>query len=89
MKGMLPAFYPKRLPVYLVVAPIAVSLNTGTSEAMFMPAAPQTQSAPLVDRASDLTKIQKAQTVAEKANVNSKDLSLSSTLRYGKAKVRE
>jgi hypothetical protein len=89
MNGMFPAFYPKRLPVYLVVATIAISLNTGTSEAMFMPAVPQTRSAPLVDRAANLAKIQEAQTVAEKANVNSKDLSLSSTLRYGKAKVRE
>jgi hypothetical protein len=59
MKGMLPAFYAKRLPVYLVVALIAISFIAGTSEAMFMPAAPQTQSAPLFDRAADLAKIQK------------------------------
>lgn len=59
MKGILPAFYAKRLPVYLVVALIAVSLIAGTSEAMFVPAAPQTQSTPFFDRAADLAKIQK------------------------------
>jgi len=59
MKGMLPAFYAKRLPVYLVVALIAISFIAGRSEAMFVPAAPQTQSAPLFDRAADLAKIQK------------------------------
>jgi hypothetical protein len=59
MKGKLPAFYTKRLPVYLVVALITVSFIAGTSEAMFVPAAPQTQSTPLVDRAADLAKIQK------------------------------
>ena len=58
MKGILPPFYAKRLPVYLVVALIAISFIAGTSEAMFMPAAPQTQSAPLFDRAADLAKIQ-------------------------------
>ncbi len=59
MKGIL-AFYAKRLPVYLVVALIAVSFIAGTSEAMFVPAAPQAQSTPLFDRAADLAKIQKA-----------------------------
>ncbi len=53
------AFYAKRLPVYLVVALIAISFIVGTAEAMFVPAAPQTQSSPLVDRAADLAKIQK------------------------------
>ncbi len=60
MKGRLPAFYTKRLPVYLVVALIAVSFIAGTSEAMFVPATPQAQSTPLFDRAADLAKIQKA-----------------------------
>ncbi len=60
MKGILPAFYAKRIPVYLVVALIAVSFIAGNSEAMFMPAAPQTQSAPLFDRAADLAKVQHA-----------------------------
>jgi hypothetical protein len=60
MKGILPAFYAKRIPVYLVVALIASSFIAGTSEAMFMPAAPQTQSAPLFDRAADMVKVQNA-----------------------------
>ena len=60
MKSILPAFYAKRLPVYLVVALIAISFIAGTTEAMFVPAAPQTQSTPFVDRAADLAKIQKA-----------------------------
>jgi uncharacterized protein DUF6627 len=59
MKGKLPAFYTKRLHVYLVVALITVSFIAGTSEAMFVPAAPQTQSIPPFDRAADLAKIQK------------------------------
>ena len=61
MKGILHAFYAKQLPVYLVVALIAVSFIAGTSMAMFVPAAPQTQSTstPLFDRAADLAKIQK------------------------------
>ncbi len=59
MKSIIPAFYAKRLPVYLVVALIAVSFIVGTSDAMFVPAAPQTQSTPLFDRAADLAKIQK------------------------------
>ncbi len=60
MKNILPAFYAKRLPVYLVVALIAISFIAGTAEAMFVPAAPQTQSTPLFDRAADMVKIQKA-----------------------------
>ncbi len=60
MKGILRAGYAKRLPVYLVVALIAVFFIAGTSEAMFMSAAPQTQPGPLSDRAADLAKIQKA-----------------------------
>src|SRR5512143_448786 len=59
MKGILPAFYTKRIPVYIVVALITVSFIGGTSEAMFVPTAPQTQSTPLFDRAADLAKIQK------------------------------
>lgn len=59
MRDILPAFYAKRLPVYLVVALIAISFIAGTSEAMFVPAASQTQ-APLFDRAADMAKIQKA-----------------------------
>jgi hypothetical protein len=59
MKNILPAFYAKQLPFYLVVALIAVSFIAGTSEAMFVPTAPQTQSTPLVDRAADLAKIQR------------------------------
>lgn len=59
MKGILPVFYAKRLPVYLVVALIAVSFIAGTGEAMFVPAAPQTRSTPLLDRAADLAKIQR------------------------------
>ncbi len=53
MKHILPACY------YLVVALIAVSFIAGTSEAMFVPAAPQTQSTPVFDRDADLAKIQK------------------------------
>ncbi len=60
MRGILPAAYATRLPVYLFVALIAVFFIAGTSEAMFVPAAPQTQQAPLFDRAADLAKIQKA-----------------------------
>ncbi len=59
MKGILPAFYAKRFPVYLVVALIAVSFIAGTAGAMFVPAAPRAQAMPLVDRAADLAKIQK------------------------------
>ena len=59
MKSILPAFYAKRLSVYLVVALIAASFIAGTAQAMFVPAAPKTQSTPLVDRATDLAKIQK------------------------------
>ena len=59
MKSILHAFYAKRIFVNLVVALIAVSFTAGTTEAMFVPAAPQTQTAPLFDRASDLAKIQK------------------------------
>ena len=59
MRDILPAFYAKRLPVYHVVALIAISFIAGTSEAMFVPAAPQTQ-APHFDRAADMAKIQKA-----------------------------
>ncbi len=60
MKGILPVVYAKQLPVYLVFALIAVFFIVGTSEAMFVPAAPQTQPTPLFDRAADLAKIQKA-----------------------------
>ncbi len=59
MKSMLPAYYAKRLPVYIVVALIAVIFIAGTSEAMFVPAAPQSQPTLLFDRAADLAKIQK------------------------------
>jgi len=59
MKGILPAFYAKRLPVYVVVALIAVSFIAGTSLAMFVPADPQSRSTPLFDRAANLAKIQK------------------------------
>ena len=59
MKGMFPAFYTKRFPVYLVVALITVSFIAGSAEAMFVPAAPQAQVTPLFDRAADLAKIQK------------------------------
>ena len=54
MKGILPAFYAKRFPVYVVVALIAVSFIAGTSMAMFVPAAPQSRSTPLFDRAAIL-----------------------------------
>ncbi len=60
MKRILAAFHAKRLQIYLVAAVIAVSTIAGPAEAMFVPAAPQTQSTPLYDRAADLTKIQKA-----------------------------
>ncbi len=59
MKSILPAFYAKRLVVYLVVALIAVSFITGTAGAMFVPAAPEARATPLVDRTADLAKIQK------------------------------
>ncbi len=59
MKGLLPASYAKRLSVYLVVALIALFLITGIAEAMFMPAAPKAQAAPLFNRTADLAKIQK------------------------------
>jgi hypothetical protein len=59
MKGILPAFFAKRLPVCLIAALISLSFIAGTSEAMFVPAAPGDQSAPLADRAADLAKIQK------------------------------
>ena len=59
MKSILPAFYAKRFSVYLVVALMAVSFTVGTTEAMFVPAAPETQPTPLFDRAADLAKIQK------------------------------
>jgi hypothetical protein len=60
MKQVSPAFYARRLAVHLVVALILISFFAGTTEAMFVPAAPQSRPAPLVDRAADLAKIQKA-----------------------------
>ncbi len=60
MKRIFPAFHAKRLSVCLVAVLIAVSAIAGTAEAMFVPAAPQTRTAPLFDRAADLAKIQKA-----------------------------
>ncbi len=60
MKNILHAFHAKRIFVSIVIALIAVSLTAGTSLAMFVPAAPATQPAPLSDRAADLAKIQKA-----------------------------
>jgi hypothetical protein len=59
MKGILPAFYAKRFSFCLVAALIALSFVAGTSEAMFVPADPQNQSAPLYDRAADLARIQR------------------------------
>ncbi len=59
IKGQFPALFAKRLSVSLVVALTALSFLAGTSEAMFVPAAPQPQATPLVDRATDLAKIQK------------------------------
>jgi hypothetical protein len=60
MKSIFPAFYAKRLAVCLVVALITLSFAAGAAEAMFVPAAPGTQPTPLIDRASDMAKIQKA-----------------------------
>jgi hypothetical protein len=60
MKSILPASYAKRLLVCLVVGLIAISFIASTSEAMFVPAAPQAQPTPLFDREADLAKIQKA-----------------------------
>lgn len=60
MKDILPAVYAKRLSVYLVAALLALSFASGTSEAMFVAAAPKAQATPLFDRADDLAKIQKA-----------------------------
>ncbi len=60
MKSLFPASCAKRLLACLVVALIAISCIAGTSEAMFVPAAPQAQPTPLFDRAADLAKIQKA-----------------------------
>ncbi len=60
MKGLLPAFYVKRRTVYVVIALMALFFIAGTAQAMFVPAASKIQSTPLVDRAADLAKIQKA-----------------------------
>ncbi len=60
MKRILTAFHAKRLPIYLVAAMIAISTIAGPAEAMFVPAAPQTQATPLYDRTADLAKIQRA-----------------------------
>jgi hypothetical protein len=59
MKGILPAVYAKRLVVCLIGALISLSFIAGTAQAMFTPAAPKGQAAPLPDRAADLAKIQK------------------------------
>ncbi len=59
MKRLLTMFYAKQLSMYLVAVLIAVSALAGTSEAMFLPTAPENQAAPLFDRAADLARIQK------------------------------
>jgi hypothetical protein len=59
MKSLPPACYAKRLLIDLAVSLITIFFVASTSEAMFVSAAPPTQSAPLSDRAADLAKIQK------------------------------
>jgi hypothetical protein len=59
MKRMLARFYIKQLPIYFIVTMIANFIIAGSASAMFVPAAPQTQAAPLYDRAADLAKIQR------------------------------
>ncbi len=60
MKRILTALHAKQLPIYLIVAVMASFTMAGSADAMFVPAAPQTQSAPLYDRMDDLAKIQRA-----------------------------
>ncbi len=60
MNSILPVFNVKRLPVYFVIVLIVISFVACPAEAMFTPAAPQTQPTPHFDREADLVKIQKA-----------------------------
>lgn len=64
MKSMLKASYAKPLVIYLVLALLTLSTLAGPAEAMFVPVAPQQQTAgPIsltVDRAADLAMIQSA-----------------------------
>jgi len=63
MKHMLNAFYSRPLASYLIAALLAISTLAGPAEAMLLPAASDAphagQSAPSLDRASDIAKIQK------------------------------
>lgn len=60
MKCVLAPGGAKQLPVYVVAAVIAISTTTRSAEAMFVPAAPRTQTTTLYDRTADLAKIQRA-----------------------------
>lgn len=60
MKCQLYASYVKRLPIFIVVVLIAISFVAGPTEAMFLPAAPESHPTPLIDRTADLAKIQNA-----------------------------
>ena len=64
MKNMLQAFYARPLTIYLIASLIAISAFAGPAEAMFVPTAPQGESATsAIDastRSADLIKIQTA-----------------------------
>ncbi len=64
MKSMLNAFYARPLTMYLIASLLAISAFAGPAEAMFIPSAPQGDSAAVATTASarstDLMKIQTA-----------------------------
>ncbi len=60
MKRLLAAFHGKRTSIYILAVMIANLIIASAAEAMFVPAAPQTQSNRLYDRTADLAKIQRA-----------------------------
>ena len=46
--------------IFLVTTLLAIVISAGSAEAMFVPAAPPSQTTPLSDRATDIATIQKA-----------------------------
>lgn len=64
MKDILKALYAKPLAIYLIAALLAISTFAGPAEAMFLPAAPQGDSAGAMPeaplRAADLIKVRTA-----------------------------
>ncbi len=60
MKRLHIPFHGKRISIYILAVLIANFTIASAADAMFVPAAPQTQSARLYDRTADMAKIQRA-----------------------------